>query len=75
MSNTRTLSYRLKLNGNRIQGSTTGTLKDVDEALEFTSRGLVHPILTKGTLEDVDKFCQMMAEGSLRGRAVLKVAS
>ncbi|TKA62228.1 hypothetical protein B0A49_10093 [Cryomyces minteri] len=45
-----------------IVGSVTGTLKDVEEALDFTARGLVHPILTKGTLEDVDKFCKMMVE-------------
>ena len=57
-----------------IVGSVTGTLKDVEEALDFTARGLVHPILTKGDLGDVDKFCKMLKEGSLPGRAVLKVA-
>ncbi|KAK5130970.1 hypothetical protein LTR08_001526 [Meristemomyces frigidus] len=57
-----------------IVGSVTGTLKDVEEALDFTARGLVHPILTKGTLADVDKFCKLMSEGKLPGRAVLKVA-
>ncbi|EMC95727.1 hypothetical protein BAUCODRAFT_71132 [Baudoinia panamericana UAMH 10762] len=58
-----------------IVGSVTGTLKDVEEALDFTARGLVHPILTKGTLSDVDKFCKLMGEGKLPGRAVLKVAA
>lgn len=57
-----------------IVGSVVGTLKDVEECLEFTSRGLVHPILTKGTLNDIDKFCDMMGAGKLPGRAVLKVA-
>lgn len=49
-------------------------LQDVEEALDFCARDLVHPILTKGTLEDVDKFCTMMKEGRLPGRAVLKVS-
>jgi len=57
-----------------IVGSVTGTLKDVDEALDFTARGLVHPILTKGTLDDVDKYCELMIAGKLAGRAVLKVS-
>ncbi|KAK4574029.1 hypothetical protein LTR86_001790 [Recurvomyces mirabilis] len=59
----------------QVVGSVTGTLKDVEEALDFTARGLVHPILTKGTLADVDKFCSLMAEGKLPGRAVLRVAA
>ncbi|KAK6388867.1 hypothetical protein LTR65_007147 [Meristemomyces frigidus] len=58
-----------------IVGSVTGTLKDVEEALDFTARGLVHPILTKGTLADVDKFCKLMEAGKLPGRAVLRIAA
>lgn len=58
-----------------IVGSVVGTLKDVEEALDFTARGLVHPILTKGTLKDVDRFCDLMAQGKLAGRAVLKIAA
>jgi len=50
-------------------------LQDVEEALDFTARGLVHPILTKGTLQDVDKFCKLMIEGKLPGRAALKISA
>ncbi|EXJ96234.1 hypothetical protein A1O1_01360 [Capronia coronata CBS 617.96] len=57
-----------------IVGSVVGTLKDVEEALDFTARGLVHPILSKGTLEDVDKYIEQMIAGKLAGRAVLKVS-
>ncbi|KAF1351818.1 alcohol dehydrogenase [Delphinella strobiligena] len=57
-----------------IVGSVVGTLKDVEEALAFTARGLVHPILTKGTLHDVDQFCQLLKAGKLSGRAVVKVS-
>lgn len=50
-----------------------GTLSDVEEALDFTARGLVRPVLTKGTLADVDKFIELMVAGKLPGRAVLKI--
>ncbi|KIW50019.1 hypothetical protein PV05_11643 [Exophiala xenobiotica] len=55
-------------------GSVTGTLKDVEEALDFTARGLVHPILTKGTLAEVDKYFELRHQGQLAGCVVLKVA-
>lgn len=58
----------------QVVGSVVGTLKDVEEALDFTARGIVKPILTKGTLDDVDKYCKLMMEGKLAGRAVLKVS-
>lgn len=47
---------------------------DLTNRLDFTARGLVRPILTKGTLDDVDKFCEMLIHGKLPGRAVLKVS-
>jgi len=58
-----------------IVGSVVGTLKDVEEALDFTARGLVHPILNKGELKDLDHYCHLMMEGKLSGRAVLRVSS
>ncbi|CZR40510.1 uncharacterized protein FPRO_05410 [Fusarium proliferatum ET1] len=58
-----------------IVGSLVGTKREADEALDFVARGLIHPILTKGTLHDIDKFCDMLQEGSLLGRAVIKVSS
>ncbi|KAB2573101.1 Alcohol dehydrogenase 3 [Lasiodiplodia theobromae] len=56
-----------------IVGSVTGTLKEVEEMLDFTARGLVHPILTKGKLSELDKYVNLVVEGKLQGRAVLKV--
>lgn len=58
-----------------IVGSVVGTLKDVDECLDFTARGLVRPILTKGTLNDLEKLCHQMKDGKLAGRAVMKVGA
>lgn len=58
-----------------IVGSVVGSLKDVDECLDFTKRGVVKPILTKGTLHDLERFCQDMKEGKLAGRAVMKISA
>lgn len=58
-----------------VVGSVVGTLKDVEEALDFTARGLVHPVLTRGGLEDLNRFCSDMSAGKLPGRAVVKVAA
>lgn len=52
-----------------------GTLKDVEECLDFTARGLVHPVLTKGKLSDLDELMDKMIQGKLSGRAVLEVAA
>lgn len=54
-----------------VVGSVTGTMKDVDEALEFTARGLVKPILVKGTMDDINSFVEKMLAGQLPGRAVI----
>lgn len=58
-----------------IVGSVVGSLKDVEEALDFTARDLVHPILTRGKLTDLDDFMDKMNKGQLPGRAVLEVAA
>ncbi|KIW52035.1 hypothetical protein PV05_07708 [Exophiala xenobiotica] len=48
-------------------------MKDVDEALVFIARDLMHPVLTKGTLGDVDKYARRILEAEQAGRVVLKV--
>ncbi|KAF2710853.1 GroES-like protein [Pleomassaria siparia CBS 279.74] len=58
-----------------VVGSVVGTLKDVEEALEFTARGLVHPTLTHGGLEDINKLVDDMDAGRLVGRAVIKISA
>ncbi|KAJ4178360.1 hypothetical protein NW767_014882 [Fusarium falciforme] len=58
-----------------IVGSLVGTKKEAEEALDFTARGLIHPVLTKGTLGDVDKFCDLLEAGQIPGRVVLKVST
>ena len=57
-----------------IVGAVTGTLKQVEEALDFVARGLVKPSLTCGTLHDIDEMFEKMDAGTLAGRAVIKVS-
>lgn len=71
---TGTLKVRCCIQSRRLSGLIE-KLQDVEDCLDFTARGLVHPILTKGTLSDVDKFCGLTIKGELPGRAVLKVAA
>lgn len=54
-------------------GTVTGTLKDVEEALDFTARGLVKPILVTGTINDINTFVDKMLAGQLPGRAVINL--
>ncbi|RSL68009.1 hypothetical protein CEP54_003008 [Fusarium duplospermum] len=58
-----------------VVGSVVGNLKDVEEALDFTARGLVRPILSKGKLEDLDDWVQKLATGQVAGRCVLEVTA
>ncbi|KAK4863421.1 hypothetical protein LT330_002199 [Penicillium expansum] len=62
------------MNRLNVVGSLVGSLNDVKEALEFTVRDLVHPILSKGKLEDLDVFIKKLEAGQLAGRGVLQVA-
>ena len=58
-----------------VVGAMTGTLKQVDEALDFVARGLVKPTLIHGTLHDIDEIFDKMGAGQLAGRAVIKISA
>ncbi|KAI5460476.1 chaperonin 10-like protein [Mariannaea sp. PMI_226] len=57
-----------------IVGSVVGSLKDVEEALDFTARGLVHPILQKGKLSELNEYVDKLVKGQVAGRVVLQVS-
>lgn len=65
----------LARNNLKIVGSMCGSLKETEEALEFTVRGLVKPVLTIGEMKDLDRLMDEMAEGTVAGRVVIKVAT
>lgn len=52
-----------------------GSLKETEEALDFTVRGLVKPVLTIGEMKDLDSLMDEMATGTVAGRVVIKVAA
>lgn len=62
-------------NNLKIVGSMCGSLKEVEEALDFGVRGLVKPVLTIGGMKDMDRLMDDMAEGKVAGRVVIKVAA
>ncbi|TLD30280.1 alcohol dehydrogenase [Venturia nashicola] len=65
----------LARNNLKIVGSMCGSLKETEEALAFTVRGLVKPVLTIGEMKDLDRFMDEMAEGKVAGRIVIKVTA
>lgn len=65
----------LARNNLQIAGSMCGSLKETEEALDFTVRGLVKPVLTIGEMKDLDSLMDEMATGTVAGRVVIKVAA
>ncbi|CAD6197453.1 unnamed protein product [Caenorhabditis auriculariae] len=58
-------------NANKIVGSIVGNRLDVDEALEFVSRGVVKVPLELIKLEDVERIYREMLDGTIKSRAVI----
>ena len=56
-------------------GTQTGTVKQIDEALDFAARGIVKTILTRGTLHEINEIFEKMGSGRLAGRAVIKISA
>jgi alcohol dehydrogenase, propanol-preferring len=59
--------------GIKVLGSSTGTIQDTVEALEFVARGEVMPIVQVRDLKDVDKALQDLEDGQVEGRLVIKI--
>ncbi|KAI9732338.1 MAG: alcohol dehydrogenase [Cirrosporium novae-zelandiae] len=56
-----------------IKGSYVGGRKDTAEALDFFRRGLIKAPFKIAPLEDLPKIFEMMAQGKIAGRYVLKM--
>ncbi|WP_137802222.1 alcohol dehydrogenase AdhP [Kocuria sp. 2SI] len=63
--------FDIVLKGLTIRGSIVGTRRDMEEALEFYSRGLIHPTFSKRPLEDINAILDEMIHGKIEGRVVL----
>ena len=57
----------------RIQCSYVGNRQDSAEAIEFFRRGLIHAPFKTVDLKDLPKVYEMMHEGKITGRYVLKM--
>jgi alcohol dehydrogenase, propanol-preferring len=57
-----------------ITGSNVGTRKDLQEAVEFASNGLVAATIRTAPLEDINSIFEDMRKGKIVGRVVLKLA-
>lgn len=64
--------FDIVLKGLTIRGSIVGTRRDMEEALEFYSRGLIHPMFSKRPLNEINEVLDEMDHGKIEGRVVLE---
>ena len=65
-------NFDIVLKGLTIRGSIVGTRRDMEEALEFYSRGLIHPTFSKRPLNEINEVLDEMDHGKIEGRVVLE---
>ena len=55
-----------------VRGSIVGTRQDMVEALDFYSRGLIHPTISTRSLEEINDVFDEMKKGAIDGRVVIR---
>jgi len=63
--------FEIVLKGLTVRGSIVGTRQDMREALDFYSRGQVHPTVTTRDLGDINAIFDEMKRGKIDGRVVI----
>lgn len=63
--------FDIVLKGLTIRGSIVGTRQDMEEALDFYARGLIHPTFSKRPLGDINAVLDEMHHGKIDGRVVI----
>ncbi|HIW99800.1 MAG TPA: alcohol dehydrogenase AdhP [Candidatus Nesterenkonia stercoripullorum] len=66
--------FDIVLKGLTIRGSIVGTRQDMEEALDFYARGLIHPTYSKRPLDDINAILDEMHHGKIDGRVVIDYA-
>ncbi|MFW5812424.1 MAG: alcohol dehydrogenase AdhP, partial [Alkalispirochaetaceae bacterium] len=61
------------LNGITLRGSIVGTRKDLQESIDFASRGWVKPSVAVEPLENINDIFSRMHQGKIEGRIVLSM--
>src|SRR5699024_8247290 len=60
--------FDIVLNGLTIHGSIVGTRQDLEEAIDFYTRGKVRPEVARRHLDEINTVFQEMAQGKITGR-------
>lgn len=63
--------FDVVLKGLTIRGSIVGTRQDMVEALDFFSRGLIHPTVEAARLDEINEVFARMERGQIDGRVVI----
>ena len=63
--------FDVVLKGLTIRGSIVGTRQDMEEALDFYARGLIHPTFSTRSLDDINAVFDEMHHGKIDGRVVI----
>lgn len=63
--------FDIVLKGLTIRGSIVGTRQDMVEALEFYSRGLIHPKVETVPVDQINEVFDRMQRGQIDGRVVI----
>ena len=64
--------FEIVLKGLTVRGSIVGTRQDLVEALEFYSRGQIHPTVATRELSEINAVFDEMKHGKIDGRVVIK---
>ncbi len=64
--------FDVVLKGLTIRGSIVGTRQDMEEAIDFYARGLIHPTVSTRSLGEINEVLDEMRGGKIDGRVVIK---
>lgn len=64
--------FDVVLKGLTIRGSIVGTRQDMEEAIDFYARGLIHPTVSTRSLGEINEVLDEMRAGKIDGRVVIK---
>ncbi|MDQ1484193.1 MAG: alcohol dehydrogenase, propanol-preferring, partial [Actinomycetota bacterium] len=64
--------FEIVLKGLTVRGSIVGTRHDMEEAIEFYERGLIHPTVSTRNLSEINAVLDEMKHGKIDGRVVIK---
>ncbi|WP_125610509.1 alcohol dehydrogenase AdhP [Specibacter cremeus] len=64
--------FEIVLKGLTVRGSIVGTRQDMEEALDFYARGLIHPTVSTRSLGEINTVFEEMKQGAIDGRVVIE---